>query len=327
MKSGPPEVFIRGFPEPDRRDAELAAAAAVTERPEDFLARYEADPRSFGGRYISADLIKETFALYAESPASRARYNNPIHNAAAVLSALQYELRVRAAAAGQVALFITGIPGAGKTSSVLQTFRDLPDEVALVFEGQLSRPETGIEKIAGALRHGLRPVILAIHADPEAALERTLQRFGEIGRGASLNVMAEIQGGLPDGLKVIHDRFGDQVTLRVRDQRQMEKAVEYSGWNHIERLKSEGSRRDVKLRLEAHLAALHGAGRVSPAAFRQAAGAPAPSEPGPVVGGIGGDHSKDLREPGPSSGSGQVPQLSQSPTSSDSHPSEATFKY
>ena len=46
--------------------------------------------------------------------------------------------------------------------------------------------------------------IMAVHALPEKALENTLQRFNEYDRGAGISVMAEIQGGLPDGLPIAH---------------------------------------------------------------------------------------------------------------------------
>ena len=82
---------------------------------------YVADPRSFGGRYIAADLFKETFAAYAESRESRNRYNAPVHNSAAVLSAEQFRRVLRQAddPARDTVVLLTGIPGAGKTSSVL----------------------------------------------------------------------------------------------------------------------------------------------------------------------------------------------------------------
>ena len=98
---------------------------------------YVADPRSFGGRYIAADLFKETFAAYAESRESRNRYNAPVHNSAAVLSAEQFR-RVLGQAddpACDTVVLLTGIPGAGKTSSVLAGGGLSPDTKA-VFEGQ-----------------------------------------------------------------------------------------------------------------------------------------------------------------------------------------------
>ena len=144
---------------------------------------YAADPRSFGGRYVATDLFKETFAAYAASRESRNRYNAPVHNSAAVLSAEQFRRVLRQAddPARDTVVLLTGIPGAGKTSLVLAGGGLSPDTKA-VFEGQLVKPETTIPKVQQVLDAGLRPVIIAVHATPESALRNTLKRFGEEGR-------------------------------------------------------------------------------------------------------------------------------------------------
>ncbi|MBT2326386.1 zeta toxin family protein [Variovorax paradoxus] len=115
------------------------------------------------------------------------------------------------------AIFLTGIPGAGKTSAVIGS--GFPANARVLFEGQLNRPEPTMEKIQAALDAGLTPVIIAVRVTPELALRRTFQRFEEYGRGAGINVMADIQAGLPDGLRKVHDRFGDAVQLTVLDNR------------------------------------------------------------------------------------------------------------
>lgn len=68
---------------------ESAVIRAVEHDPEPFLRAYAADARSFGGRYVSADLFKEQFYLFNASNESRNRYNAPVHNAAAVLASEQ----------------------------------------------------------------------------------------------------------------------------------------------------------------------------------------------------------------------------------------------
>ena len=189
------------FEQPDRQAVQDAVIEAVQTNPEQFLRTYVADERSYGGRYISADLFKEKFAQFDESKETRNRYNTPVHNAAAVLASEQYRRAVADNSEPQrdTVVFLTGVPGAGKTTSVLRD-RQFPDDYRAIFEGQLSRPAPTIAKIQQALDAGLKPQIMAVHALPEKALENTLQRFNEYGRGAGISVMAEIQGGLPDGL-------------------------------------------------------------------------------------------------------------------------------
>ena len=79
-----------GFAEADRATVEDNAIIGTMSGPTAFLYAYDAEPRSFGGRYIAADLFKELFPAYAASPAARNRYNVPVHNCAAVLAAAQF---------------------------------------------------------------------------------------------------------------------------------------------------------------------------------------------------------------------------------------------
>lgn len=265
-------IHRRPFSNPDLVAAQEAISRAVEADPDSFIQRYQEDSRSFGGRYISADLFKETFDLYRQSPASRTLYNTPAHNAAAVLSA---ELFRRTLADGNcperdTAAFITGIPGAGKTSSVL-VGGELPSAFRLVFEGQLARPETTIPKIQQALDAGLKPLVIAVHALPEDALRNTFTRFAEYGRGASIEVMAFIQGHLPAGLRTVHAHFGGCVELLVFDYRNRRKPTWLRGWQHISILESEGDYEHIKKRLKAELEKQQHAGTISPECCQHAA--------------------------------------------------------
>lgn len=266
-------VQLRTFAEPDREAVQADAIAAVQTDHESFLARYAAMPDSFDGRYVCADLFKETFPAYAASPFARGRYNNAVHNAAAVLSAEQFR-RVLADDSDPErikAVFLTGIPGAGKTSAVLAG-GDLPRDYRVVFEGQLIRPETSLPKIQQAIDAGLEPVIIAVHALPENALQNTFKRFSEVGRGASIGVMADIQGGLPDGLEQIRLHFGHIARLSIWDHRNRIDPRVHHGWDNIDLLRSEGNREQVHQRLKGALDRSAGAGRITENCYRQALG-------------------------------------------------------
>lgn len=256
------------------------AIVSAQYRTEEHLQAYNSDPRSFGGRYVSADLFKETFALYAASKEARNRYNGPTHNAAAVLSAAQFRRQLaRTDEPGRRdAVFLTGIPGAGKTSSVLVA--GFPESARLVFEGQMIRADASIPKLRQALNAGLRPVVVAVHALPEDALRNTLRRFDEEGRGASINVMADIQGGTPAGLAAVRDQLGHAVELRIFDVRNRAQPLELKGWDNLYILESEGNRDRIEYRLRAELDRLRAAGRLGEEAERQALG----RAPGPIVG-------------------------------------------
>ncbi len=247
-------------------------AKEVERAPESFLARYVEDPRSLGGRFVNSDLMKETFADYARSKETRNRYNAPVHNAAAVLAAEQFRRAISDSSdlAKDVALFLTGIPGAGKTTSVL-VGGALPTHVRVLYEGQLANAVQAIEKVELALGAGLRPEITAVHLAGEQALRNTLHRFETEGRGASIEAMASIQGRLPEGLKAVHERFGDAVKLRLIDRRGTISAV-LSGWQHLPLLESEGSYEAIKRNLGIILERDYRSGRIGEEAYEQALG-------------------------------------------------------
>lgn len=262
-------VRLATFADLDRQLVAIEAKAAVeTEAPE-LLARYAQHPHTFGGRYICADTFKELFPAYAASREARNRYNNPVHNAAAVLASMQFERVASTPGASADAIFITGVPGAGKSSSVQLAFSH--DLAHLVYEGQLIDPATSLPKIELALTNGLRPTIIALQADPELALDRTFQRFCELGRGASADTMARILVGTAAGLAEIHREFGDRVNLLVRSTSNAQ-SVTRQGWSGLDILTTIDSHDDVRNRLERHAQRRFAEGRIDEACLRQARG-------------------------------------------------------
>ena len=270
----PEEIRRNTYAEADRLRVQEEVARAVETNAERFLAAYQSHPESFGGRYICADLFKETFPQYAESKEARNRYNNPVHNAAAVLSAEQYRRTIADPSHPErtTVVFLTGSPGAGKTSSILSA-GELPPHVKAVFEGQLVNPATTIPKIQQAIDAGLRPVIYAVHARPETALANTFHRFETLGRGASVNTMATIQGGLPAGLEAVREHFGSAVEIKVTDNRDPANRSVLAGWHNLELLRSEGNYEQIKHRLSAALEQHRAARTITEACYRQASGA------------------------------------------------------
>jgi hypothetical protein len=259
------------FADPDKMRVQsdaIASAEAWTER---HIGRYRALDGAFGGRYIAADLFKETFAEYAAGREGRARYNVAVHNASAVLSAELYR-RVLGEGDGRTrAVFLTGIPGAGKTTSVLVQGGLAPD-TRLVFEGQMWRPDSTFPKLQQALDAGLEPVLLVVHPHPEYALRNTFRRFSELGRGASIDTMANIQGGLPDGLEAVRDRFGETVRLIVHDARDPDARRILAGWQNLPLLRSEGTRERIHQRLVAELERAEREGAIGVSHRQQALG-------------------------------------------------------
>ena len=258
--------------EQDRADLQESIIAQVEANPDYFLAKYELDPRSLNGRYIAADLFKDQFPEYSQSKDARTRYIDVVHNSSAVLSAAQF-MRVITDPfrQGNEVVFLTGIPGAGKTSSIRAAGK-LPPQYRAVFEGQLWRPEPAIPKIQAALGAGLKVTVIVVHAPPEQALENTFKRFEEFGRGANIDVMAKIQGNLPAGLIALKEQFGEQINLKIYDYTDRDNPVRKTGWKHLHQLEKEGNYEQIKRRLKNALEHARRTGRISEACYEHANG-------------------------------------------------------
>lgn len=305
------KIVRKDFAQPDRAAVQDEVIHAVEANPEPFIAEYTVTAHNFAGRYVSADAFKDTFPQFRQSQEARNRYNTPVHNAAAVLAAEQYRRAIHddSDPARDKVMFVTGIPGAGKTSTVIGA--GFPETARVLFEGQLNRPEPSIQKMQEAIDLGLKVEIVAVHVTPELALRRTFQRFEEYGRGAGIAVMADIQGGLPEGLRKIHDRFGDQVELTIFDNRIPGQHKELVGWQHLRQLDQEGNHDRITQRLRAELERHRAEGRISEACYRQANG-DAPLEPSRSLVFQGGrSHERDDGQRATAQGSGQAPDLGQ----------------
>ncbi|WP_260434051.1 zeta toxin family protein [Burkholderia stagnalis] len=263
------------FEEPDRRSVQERAIEAATTNPKKLIEAYRNDSRAFDGRYVAADLFKETFAEFSASRESRNRYNNPVHNAAAVLSSALFAENLAAPrSSGRDAVyFLTGSPGAGKTSMVLKS-GDLPRDAVMVFEGQMSNFDTSRDKIQKVLDAGYRAHIIVVHARVENALDNTLQRFYEEGRGSSIATIANIVGNLPESLERLHNFFGQNLLLDVVDVRDRSNPVQLQGFENVDVLKSEGNYEHIQKRLQQRVEDQREFGRIDEDAYRQAVGLP-----------------------------------------------------
>ena len=254
-----------------RSASRTEAIRSAETRPEQHIDLYRSLPAAFRGRYIAADLFKETFPAYAATRESRARFNQAVHNASAVLSAGLFGRVLGEHDDRTKAVFLTGIPGAGKTTSVLIQ-GGVPRDVRLVFEGQMWRPETTMSKLRLAIDAGLEPVIVVVHPRPEYALRNTFRRIDTVGRGASIDTMADIQGGLPAGLAAVREQFADQVQLIIHDARFPKNHRVLSGWDNLPVLRSEGPREQIHSRLVAEFGRAEREGVIGPEHKRQALG-------------------------------------------------------
>ncbi len=301
-------IFRRQFTNGDLVDVQESVIRDVQARPRDYLDRYTNHPASRQGHFVNSDLMKETIPAYAASRESRGRYNLAVHNSAAALAALQFRELVASQRPQGVdgAVFITGMPGSGK-STAIQQGQGLASNVWLVFEGQLAKPDTTMPKIDAALEAGLQVEIAVVHPVPEDALRNTFTRFREIGRGAGLEVLAQIQGYLPEGLEAVHEKYGDRVGLQVYDVRDRQNPTLRDGWGALEVLRSEQGYDEIKQRLTDELDRCYRTGGIDEDCYRQARGQP------PRLSGLAGSNAAGRgsagQERGREAGVGQAPLL------------------
>lgn len=144
------------------------------------------------------------------------------------------------------AFLLGGQSGAGKTSAISSNKTELPTKYKLVFEGQLSNVETSLPKIQAVLNAGLTLLIKVVHANLEIALQHTFNRFNELGWGAGINIMATIQGSLPNGLQKLYEEVGELVKLEIFDSRKSNNPKKFIGWQYLDILKSEGDYATIK---------------------------------------------------------------------------------
>ncbi|WP_177389313.1 hypothetical protein [uncultured Campylobacter sp.] len=232
-----------------------------------FLKEYNEHPNTAGGRYICSDTFKELFPCF-EAKENRALVNDAIHNSSAVLAATQFEEVLKRDEPNKTkAIFITGIPGAGKTTSVKNFMSD--DKVKLIFEGQLANPAPTIPKIEQCLQKRLDVTIAAVHIEPEKALDNTFKRFNEYGRGGSIEVMSSIQGNLPSGLKKLKEHFGDKINIIAIDRNSDRNKI-LTDEKEVYKLISIGSKEEIFKRLKTKLDQDFQKGRIDKACFAQA---------------------------------------------------------
>ncbi len=259
------------FIAPDRRQVQEDTIRAAKAAPEKFINAYRNDARSFEGQYVNSDLFKEVFAAYAASRESRRRYNNPVHSTAAVLAAALFVENLQAPRESErtTVYFLTGSPGAGKTSMVLKT-AELPKDAVMLFEGQMANFDVSRDKIQKVLDAGYQPKIIVVHARVEDAFDKTVQRYNEIGRGSSIHTISSIVGGLPDSLQQLHNLFGPSLSLDIVDVRDRANPVQWQGFENIDILRSEGNYESIKQRLQARVHQQREAGKISEGTCRQA---------------------------------------------------------
>ena len=270
------KISKRGtFKDQEKINVENRAIALVETAAEALFAKYRTLDGAFGGRYVNSDLFKEVFDDYNASPAHRTCYNTAVHNAAAVLADELFHRMVAKPDTRKTVLFITGIPGAGKTTAIQENEDIRFDKYRVVYEGQLASPEQAREKIDWCLGHKCNVIVFVFHRKPAQALEHTFCRFNKCGRGASVQAMSNIQGGLAKSMPVLMAEYeaNANVTFCVIDLDKgdcLPVCDDITLFNSV--LTKEGDTNAIRTTLEQRLEQARNDGRISDACYQQAKG-------------------------------------------------------
>lgn len=277
-KSVASSIIKKPFTDPELARVQDKVVELAQQDPQALINEYKMMDNTFEGRYIASDMMKEVFEDFNQSSAHRNQFNNAVHNTSATLVAEHFKQMVAQPPSEDkdTVIFLTGSPASGKTSSLLNAGK-LEAHVAVVYEGQLANVDNPaiIEKFEQALNAGYKVDIVAVHPNPEQALENSFKRFYDPndGRGAPIETMAKIQGNSYEGIKAIHDKFGDKVNLIVVDKAGGNADTTKSiGWDKLEMLKSQGNKEQIKERLESHLIKHYREGSINYECLKQSIG-------------------------------------------------------
>lgn len=221
----------------------------AVEETEACIKSYLSLPSSMGGHYINSDLFKEVFPEYSESMETRKKYAEVVHNSAAVLAG---ELFIRNASDESIkdCIFLTGVPGAGKTFFIqsLYVSGQIPEDV-MIYEGDITN-ESIKEKFKLIIKNNKGVHIIVINPTLELAMENTISRALEIGRGASCTTIARIMSSLPTALSGIIRMCDGNLSLGIYNKTANDVIEFFVGLDNLHLLEC-GNYEEIKERLEA----------------------------------------------------------------------------
>ncbi len=190
----------------------------AVEETNELLEQYCDLESSYDGRYICSDLFKELFPLYAQDKESRNLFIRAVHNSSACLANEHFQ-NVAKDDSVTDCIFLTGIPGAGKSFLIQSLFLSgmIPDSCA-VYEGDINNIDVIKEKIEAMKNNGKNIHFMVVNASLELIYSNICTRRNEVGRAASMATIARIASKLPHSLKTLKDLYPD-IDVSVYDKK------------------------------------------------------------------------------------------------------------
>ncbi len=223
-------------------DAQEVIIHDAEENEEKHIQDYNELESSFNGKYICADLMKETFPIYTKSIDSRKRFSEVVHNSCACLAAEAFERQAKKMHDEVLdnqndrkkCIFLTGVPGAGK-SYLIQSivFSGVLGDNIMVYEGDITTPSIK-EKMQLIKDLDMDIMILVVNPTLELAQANAIRRHFEIGRGASSQTMARIMSKLPNAVRELSEEF--DFTLGIFNKKTNYDTYSQVGFEHVDTL-------------------------------------------------------------------------------------------
>lgn len=215
-----------GVPATDLSAAEKAEVARINQRTREniskLVAEYKQLPDTAGGRFVSSDSAKALFPEYENGKNTRL-----VHPASAAVARQVFEQAVSEPAKDGMnkVTFVTGIPGAGKSTA----YSKLAPDVKAAYEINLASLNNSKGLIDAAIAGGYKPRVMYVHSTPEQAVTNMVNRAREIRRAVPLSNMSAMYERLPKSLEELHAHYGDGLEIRVLDNSDLTKPTLHKG--------------------------------------------------------------------------------------------------
>jgi len=217
VASDSPKPLENGNPITQRFEQKLADYPAAK-------AEYAAHPETDGGSVINTDIARELSSDYVKDRTKSADVHEP---ASAFTKRLYADKLAEPTPAGKdrEVLFTAGGTGAGKSTG-LDSLKAAGEKPEIVYDTNMNKAESAVQKIDQALAAGRTVKILYTYRDPvealrQGALKRAMRQEGEFGSGRSvpLDEHAKTHVGAAKVIRELSEKYKDdkRVTFKYLD--------------------------------------------------------------------------------------------------------------
>ena len=203
--------------EPETGSVAAATDAYLRDHLPEAVAEYIRRNTRAGRLAISSDAARELLPGYSTRD-ERANNSYALSPASGrIAEEVWAHLRVVGPSAERyVATFLTGSPGSGKTSSVLEVQEE--SRVAIISEGMMDHFDMSVARIQGAIDAGFVSTLRLVFVDdPRVTIRRAVARAMEFGRPVSVRHMARLYVDIPRNVLRLSEYFGSDLGLAVFD--------------------------------------------------------------------------------------------------------------